>query len=147
MNKFFSIFINIFGISLSFFAIVKIVEFFYSRDTTSMDPIFTWLSSANLNLIAGIVELMVVGIILTSNKMKIKYLYLTWLISMFTIYRIGLNFYALSGECSCAGRIFFTKHITILTNLSSFLLILMWIVCISYLLTLKYKKCKFYDNK
>lgn len=144
MRKFFSILIYVFGAFLGIFSILKVAEFLYLfNESHSVDPLFVWIPSNYVLLVAGMVEFAVVVILLSKTDLHIKYLTLTWLLSIFTIYRISLKFYSLSGDCACAGSgRFLPKYTTLLSDFSTWLLAAMWIVCVSFMLLSNFKLTK-----
>lgn len=126
--------LKIFALILLVFAILKITEFTYSFNSPKQDPLFTWMYSSHIKLFAGFIEICVAGILVSLLKLKVKYVVLMWLSFVFALYRSGLYLVAASGNCGCASELVFSDFNKILSSMSTYTLVAMFIISLSFLL-------------
>lgn len=85
-------------------AYAKIHSIYLNPKVLSLaDPIFSFLTSRQLLLIAVVIELLALGIVYSASARKTKLEAVSWLAALFTVYRSGLWAMGVAEPCKCLG--------------------------------------------
>jgi hypothetical protein len=99
------------GAILGVAAIAKIVSVFgTARVLLIQDPLIG-ISFRKLIILAGVVELVIASLCLSTNRLKLNSLMVAWLSTSFVVYRFGLWWINWQRPCHCLGNLTDALHI------------------------------------
>ena len=103
-TKFISIFVTFAGVIIILFSIAKILTAFQElKILYSPSPVYP-LTFRQFYGLSGFIELIIGVFLLYKNYKPLKIVILTWITSVFSVYRLWLYIIGYKGPCGCLGN-------------------------------------------